>query len=168
MRTVPDDENIEELSELLFDPLSVNYPQKISDYLKQQLDYEDEKVKSAIESSLTNLENYFDDLKSTGEILDLQPSQSQLEANRRKISRIMSKSMKEAEKESIFLSMFPKSILLYGRKIINYVHQADGQVNRTETPLIRYEKGIEFARLSDIDPFGLDYMLRVFQLEKMK
>jgi hypothetical protein len=167
MKLVSDNKNIEELSELLFDPLLINYPEQISDYLKQKLDCEDETVKSAIQSSLTNLENYFDDLKSTGEIPDLHPPQSQLEANRRKMSRMMSKSMKEAEKKSIFLSILPKSMLLYGRKTINYVHQVDGQVSRTETPLQSYGGEIEFPRLSQIDPFGLDYILRVFQLEKM-
>jgi hypothetical protein len=167
MKLVSDNKNIEELSELLFDPLLINYPGKISDYLKQKLDCEDEKVKSAIQSSLTNLENYFDDLKSTGEIPDLHPPQSQLEANRRKMSRMMSKSMKEAEKKSVFLSILPKSMLLYGRKTINYVHQVDGQVSRIETPLQSYGGEIELPRLSEIDPFGLDSMLRVFQVEKI-
>jgi hypothetical protein len=167
IKLVSDNKNIEELSELLFDPLLINYPGKISDYLKQKLDCEDERVKSAIQSSLTNWENYFDDLKSTGDIPDLHPSQPQLEANRRNMSRMMSKSMKEAEEKSIFLSIFPKSMLLYGRKNISYVHQVDGQVSRTETPLQSYGGEIEFPRISEIDPFSLDFILHVFQVEKI-
>ena len=82
----------------------------------------------------------------------------------------MSESFKGAQKDSLISRLGIKpSILLYGRKSINYIENyTEGKVklNRMEIPLESYESTIEWPRLETLDPHGVDYMLRVFRRER--
>ena len=80
----------------------------------------------------------------------------------------MSESFKEAEKKSVILSLVSKSVLLYGRKSINYVYGSDGKSNRMEIPLHSHGTEMEIPQLENIDPFGLEYMIRIFRAEQIK
>jgi hypothetical protein len=155
---------IGELSELLFDPLLINYPGQVQEYLSRQT--ESEKVGAVVEAVLKLFNEYLADLRSTGEIPELHPSQAHRDAYQRYFSRLVSESMKKAEKDSVFLSIFPKSVLLYGRKSISRVYGSDGQSERVEFPLKSYSTGVELPRHDIIDHFGLDYMLVMFRAEK--
>ena len=59
-------------------------------------------------------------------------------------------------------------VLLYGRRSINYVYGADGEPTRTEIPLKGHSVEMEFPRAERLDPFGLDYTLRVFRAEQIR
>ena len=163
-----DDKVLQQMNDLLFDPLLLNYPGKVRDFLLQQVEKESGKTKLVIETALKAFDKYLDDLKSTGEIIELHPSQAQREAYRRHFSRLMHESLKEAEKKSVLANLFSKSVLLYGRKSINYIYGPDGKSNRMEIPLQCHGTEMEFPRYEYIDPFGLDYMLRLFQVEKIR
>jgi len=162
-----DDEVIGQLSELLFNPLLINYPGKVNEYLKEQLKHENSKVKLAAGTAITAFDDYFKALDSIGNIRELHPSQIQRDAHYRRFSRQLSESMKEGEKESFFSSLFTKTVLLYGNKSIHYIHSVDDQNNRMEIPLQRHSTEMEFPRLENIDPLGLDYMLRTFRSEQI-
>lgn len=162
-----DDTTIQKISELLYDPLLINYPRQVSDYLEQQIDAQETKVHDAIESAIKNFEQYLEHMKSAGEIPELHPSQENREVYGRKLQREVSEAMKNAEKQSTFLSIIPKSILLYGRKSIDYSYDIEGQARRIEIPLKSFESEMKLPRLETIDPFGLDYMIRIFKAEQM-
>ena len=80
----------------------------------------------------------------------------------------MAESLKAAEAQSVFLKMFSKSILLYGRKSISYVNGAEGKSQRMEIPLQCHGTEIEFPRMQYLDPFGMDYGLRILKCERLK
>jgi len=168
MHHTNEDETLHQLGTLFFDPLLLNFPGKVKDYLIQQAESESGKAKTTIETALKTFDEYLDDLKSTGVIPELHPTQTQRDAHRRHFSRLMSESFKEAEKESVILSLVSKSVLLYGRKSINYVYGPDGKSNRMEIPLHSHGTEMEIPRFQNIDPFGLDYMLRIFRAEQIK
>lgn len=168
MHLTNDEEILQQLGTLFFDPLLLNFPGKVRDFLIQQAKSESGKAKTTIEAALKNFDEYMDDLKSTGIIRELHPSQAQRDAYRRHFSRLMQESLKEAEKESVLLSMVSKSVLLYGKKSINYIYGPDGKSNRMEIPLQSYGTQMEFPQYEIIDPYGLDYMLRIFRAEKIK
>lgn len=169
MSFTSDGKTIESLSDLLFDPLLINYSGKISEYLKQQFETHDNPhVKQGIQRALESFDRYINDLRSVGDIPELYPSQENREVYRRRMSRQMSEAMKNAEKESVFLSILPKSVLLYGRKSIDYVYDPNGELRRMEMPLKSFGTEMEFPRLDNIDPFGLDYMIRIFRAEQMR
>ncbi|MCF6156461.1 MAG: hypothetical protein E3K36_14750 [Candidatus Brocadia sp.] len=163
-----DAEILQQLGTLLFDPLLLNFPGKIRNFLIQQAESESGKTKITIEKALKIFNEYMDDLKSTGVIPELHPSQAQRDVHRRHFSRLMSESFKEAKKKSVLLSVTSKSVLLYGRKSINYIYGTDGKSNRVEIPLHSHGTEMKFPRYEIIDPFDLDYMLRLFRAEKIK
>jgi hypothetical protein len=156
---------IEQIAELLFDPLLISYSGKVKQYLDSLLSSQSTKVQDILTSALEKLKNYHDGLESARDILELLPSQSQRETHFRLANRQMTEARKKAEKNSILNSICSKSVLLYGRKSIHYIHGLDDQVHRQEMPLHSFSHSIEHSRLAYMDPHGLDYMLRVFSIE---
>lgn len=157
----------QQLSELLFDPLLINYPGKVNEYLKEQLNKNNGNVKLAIESAINKLDNYFNILDTVRNIPELYPSQLQRDAHYRLLSRQFSDSMKQGEEKSVLFSLFTRSVILYGNKSINYTRDPSGKTHRMEVPLQNHGTTIELPRLGNIDPYGLDYMLRVFRVKQI-
>ena len=168
MRHTTDDKTISVLASLLFDPLLLNYTGKAREYVLQQSVIESGMVKEALENVLKAIDEYLDDLRSVGNLAALYPSEAQREAYHRHFSGLMAESFKAAEAQSVFLHLVSKSVLLYGRKSINYVYGADGTSHRMETPLQRHGTTMEFPWMENLDPFGLDYMLRIFKTERVR
>jgi hypothetical protein len=168
MRLTTDDEVLTGLGTMLFDPILLNFTGKARDYVIQQSEIESGKVKQAIDNALTTVDDYLEDLRSVGNLAALHPGEAQREAYSRHFSRLMAESYKAAEAQSIFRDLFSKSVLLYGRKSINYVYGPDGQSRRMEIPLQSHGIEIEAPRMENLDPFGLDYMLRVFENERFR
>jgi hypothetical protein len=166
MRHTNEENTLHQLLMLLFDPLLLNFPGKLKDYLIRQAENETGKAKSTIKIALKYFDEYMDGLKSTGIIPELCPSQAQREAHRRHFSRLMSETFKKAEQKSVLLPLVSKSVLLYGRKSINYIYDDNGKSNRMEIPLHSHGTRMEIPLCQDIDPFGLDYMLRIFKVEQ--
>lgn len=149
---------------LVYEMLQLNYPGAVGDYLRTQT--QPDETKAACEQLLGWSEDYFANIREMGDIPELFPSQAQREAYMRNFSSKMRASMKSAESESPFLSLVSKSIILYGRKSIDYFGAGDGTAaRRSENHLHRHETGIEVPRQTLIDPVGLDYTLRVFRNE---
>lgn len=168
MRLTTDDEVLTGLGAMLFDPLLLNFTGKARDYVMQQSESESGKVKQAIDNSLKAVDDYLENLHSIGNLAALRPGEAQREAYYRDFSRLMAESYKAAEAHSVFLNLFSKSVLLYGRKSINYVYGPDGQSRRMEIPLQSHGIEIEAPRMENLDPFGLDYMLRIFRNERFR
>ena len=164
-----DIQTINTLGGFLFDPLLINYQGKLKDYLVEQLKSENQNVKTIIDLVLKESDNYFDNIKSVGDIPELNPSQSQQEAYWRHHSRMMTDTMRESEKESFLSSLFSKSVLLYGNKSIIYVEGFHNEEpRRMEMPLQTHSYSFECPRTEHIDSLGLNYMLLMFKIEKIK
>lgn len=168
MRHTTNDEALMELGKLLADPLLLNFPGKVRDYVVQKSGLESDKVKETIDNALRAIDVYLDDLRSVGNLVALHPGEAQREAYHRHFSGLMAESYKAAEAQSFLQDLFSKSILLYGRKSINYVYAPDGQSHRMEIPLHSHGIGMEFPRVENIDPFGLDWMVRFFKSERLR
>lgn len=168
MGLTPDDETLAALAEILFDPLLVNYTGEPLEYVRQRAAGESKRVAKSLNAAIGQVEKYLDDLRSVGTIRELHPGVAQREAHYRYQSRQFFQAYKEAEKQSVFLNILHKSVLLYGRKSITYVYGPDGKAHRTEIPLQAHSMEVEVPRGERIDPFGLDYMLRVFRAERWR
>jgi hypothetical protein len=168
MKHTVDDETMQGLSDLLFTPLLINYPGKVKEFLTKQKDSYSDRVKFAIEDALKALDDYLQNIKSVGEIPELHPSQSQRDTYWKNFTNQMNESLKKAQKESVLLSLVSKSVLLYGKKSINYIYDKKGQSRRMEMPLHSHGTEVEYPRIDNLDPFGLDYMIRVFRVERLK
>ncbi|VFM95209.1 MAG: hypothetical protein BECKG1743D_GA0114223_100415 [Candidatus Kentron sp. G] len=161
-----DDETKKALLELLFDPLLINYPGKVGDYLKEHADSGNESVKAACKKAMAGFEQYGKELESANDIPELHPYQSQREAYGRHHFRQMSEVTRQGKEKSMLGDLFSESVLLYGRGSIVYVYAGD-KTNRKEIPFQRHRFSTEIPRLSVLAPFDLDYTLRAFQAEEM-
>lgn len=168
MRMVPDDETLEHLGQLLFDPLLVNYTGSAQEYVEAQTQQETGKVKETLDEVLAAIAAYLETLRGIPSLAALHPGQAHREAYRRYMSESSAVSMKEAEKHSVFLNLVSRSTLLYGRKSINYVHGGEGPPRRMEIPLTSHSVQMEIPRMANLDEHGLDYILRVFRAERFR
>jgi hypothetical protein len=168
MHHAPDDETLKELGSLLSAPLLLNFTGSVHAYVARQSAIESGKVKETIERALNEIDDYLQTLRSVGTLPALQPSAAQREAHHRHFSRTMTESFKAAVAQSPLVSMISKSVLLYGRKSIDYIYDGDGQSHRMEMDLKSHGTEIEYPRMTFIDPCGLDYMLRIFRFERLK
>jgi hypothetical protein len=158
---------IHDLTFLLFDLIVLNYPGKVIDYLKAVGDGT-ENVTVAIKTVFKYYDDYMKHISAARKIPELRPSQSHRDAYNRHFSQLMADQMRKAEEESKLFSLFSKSVLLYGRTSIDYVFDPDGKSRRIEIPLRSHKTEMEFPRLGIIDPFGLDYMLLIYRIERRR
>lgn len=168
MRHAPDDKTLHVLGELLFDPLLMNYPGRMHDYVQRQAERESGKIKDAMENALASITQYLQTLNDVPNLPALHPGQSQRESYRRHMSESMAESMKAAEKKSIFFNLFARHTLLYGNKSINYINAGDGELRRMEMPLSSHSVEMEFPRMENIAPYDLNVMLWVFRTERFR
>jgi hypothetical protein len=159
------DDEIEEITEILFHPLLISYPGCAKDYLVKTVEEEpSEKVKLVIDTVLEQLKNYHESLNSS--ISELQPTQAQREVFHRYQSRLFAESYKVAQENSIFNLITTKMCILYGTRSIYYIHHGPGdQKSRQEMALAEHSHYFELPSLERIDPHGLDYTLYVFRVE---
>ncbi|WLE98677.1 MAG: hypothetical protein QTN59_07510 [Candidatus Electrothrix communis] len=162
--TAPNDE-IEEITEILFHPLLISYSGSVKDHLVKTVEEEpSEKVKLVINAVLERLNIYHESLESP--IDELVPIQTQRETHLRYMSRLMAESYKAARKDSIFLSFTTTSHLLYGSRAVHcFENEFVGQKARQEIPMQEMSHSFEFPALEYLDPHSLDYKLRTFRIE---
>lgn len=75
----------------------------------------------------------------------------------------MRQAHKQAEKKSILALLATRQVLLYGHKSISYFEGPGGKKQRSEMKMHSFSHSIESPRLDILEPFDLDYMLRVFR-----
>ena len=167
MRQASDANSVQGIGSLLFNPLLLNFSVSLHDFLSIRASNESGQTKDVIQSALNTFDAYLEDLKSVGDIPEMHPSQDQREAQSRHFNQMMSKSYKEAEKRSILNFLCTKTVILYGKTSINYIQDLSGQPQRMEMPMKSHEMKFEYPRQEHIDPFGLDYMLRIFRAERL-
>jgi hypothetical protein len=165
MRYASDEKALEELAQLLFDPLLLSYPGCVGDYVKAQCPSEAGQVKEQLKKVLSTITCYLDKLAGVPSLPALHPSQTQRESYRRYFSDLTAVSFRAAEKESLLSLICTKQTLLYGRKSIYFQHTAAGETTRMEAPLLSNSVEIETPRMDPIDPYGLDFILHVFRAE---
>lgn len=165
MSKTSEEKTLDELGELLFDPLLLNYSGKAADFIEEQLKTAQEPSLTYLKKSMTALKEYIEGLRSVGNLPDLHPGEAQRTTHWRQFSRQMSESMAKAEAQSPLLSMISKTTLLYGRSSIDYIEGPNGP-HRMETPLKSHSMAVEMSRQSHLDPFTLDFTLRTFRSER--
>lgn len=157
-------DQLDEISELVFNPLLISYPGSVKDYLIKVKDSSTKKVGGFCSSLLDRLDKYHEGLESAFTIKEFRPSEEQKFTYRKHHQRQMNEIMKESRKGSFLADLFQESILLYGRKSIHYIHHGK-ESTRQEVPLQTISHSIEFPSLHNLDPHGLEDKLRWFRVE---
>lgn len=159
-------EVVEDVIDLLFEPMLVNYSGKAVDYLNT-ITVKDEAY-SSVQTALARHRAYFAGLEKPGSIKELQPSDYQRDVVRQRAYDEMCTAQKSAEQQSVLLSVVHRSTLLYGKRSLTYVFDSDG--GRRPVALDLHSVGVSFEmpRQDVLDPVGLDFILRVYRVEQLK
>ncbi|WP_441233861.1 hypothetical protein [Bradyrhizobium sp. 930_D9_N1_4] len=161
-----DKEVIEEVVDLLFEPMLVNYSGKALDYLRT-IAVEDP-AHASVQMALERHQAYFAGLEKPGPIKELHPSDYQRDVVRQRTYDEMRAAQKSAEQQSVLFSVVHRSTLLYGKRSLTYVFDDDGGRRPVSLDLHSVGVSFEMPRQDVLDPVGLDFMLRVFRVEKMQ
>lgn len=153
----------EVMANILFDPLLINYSGELADWLGQRAKDTSDPAQPVIVDLLSRLEAYIDGLRKAGRIKELRPSERQRLIENYRQQESMRQAHKQAEKKSVLMSIVSRSVLLYGNRSISYVEGPDGAKQRNEMKLHSISHSFESPRLDILEPFDLDYTLRVFR-----
>jgi hypothetical protein len=123
---------------------------------------------SRIRDVLRQTDQYINELKSVGSIKELHPSERQRRVQHIRSVDEMRKIHQSAMKQSVFANLVKRSVILYGRRSITYVAGPGGHRRAVERELKPHSVSFEMPRMQVIDPVGLDFVLRVFRVEKRK
>lgn len=164
---IEDEETASVIKQLILEPLLLNYPGEVGNYLEDQSKSDNPDIKAISQEAIQAYEKYIEDMRGVEELSEHRPPVTHHEVFIRRYSRQMRQIMREAEKQSVMMSLVKKSVLLYGTKSINYVGEPFTRNRRMEISLQKHSFSTEIPRLQNIDPFSLDYMLRIFRHEKI-
>ncbi len=161
-----DADAVKAATDYLFDPILINYGGSAKDYLKgvppTDLAYE------PVQAALARDKSFYADLDSVGTIKELHPSEYKRNVERQRIHDQMRDAQKLAESKSVFLNLVHRSTILYGKRSLTYVTDPDGNQRAVKMDLKPFSTFMEIPRHEIYDPVGLDYMLRIFRVEKFK
>ena len=163
-----DEQTSSKITQMIFDPLLLNYPGQVRDYLEEQCNTDNPSIRAVSQEAIQAYAKYIEYMKGVEKLSEHRPPVTHHEVFIRRYSRQMQQIMREAEKQSVMMSLVKKSVLLYGTKSINYVGEPFTQNRRMEIPLQKHSFSMEIPRLHNIDPFSLDYMLHIFRHEKVR
>ena len=160
------------LSDLLFDPLLINYT-SAQKHLQPIADDSNDKAAPMVKRALNSLKQYCDGIEKVGFIVELLPSERerQLEGQRR--SDVMNDAMRASRKASPFAGIFAESILLYGSGVVTWVEdslssndscdQGENRPRRLEQPLASISHSVEWPREEILEPVSLQLKLMSLQ-----
>ncbi|WP_075185342.1 hypothetical protein [Teredinibacter haidensis] len=159
------DNDRDKIQNLIFNPLLISYSGMVKGYLSSIAGSENENVRITVKNLLFQQETYHEGLKAAWDIKELSPSISQRESYNRYHAEAMNEAM-EKQPPGLLASLFTPTVLLYGNSSIHHIHHGpDQDTTRQEVKMHTISHSIEFPRLQQIDPHGLDYVLRVFRME---
>lgn len=156
------------IGDLLFEPLLLNFSGELREYLEERLKGPRDKAKPQIRRALDKLESYIGDLRSTGLITELEPSERDRLIEQQRHNEQMRQIQKAAEEASVFMSIIPKSVILYGNASVTYRRDTAGKLHRHVIKIGGFSTTWEAPRLQSIDPFGLEAQLRTFRAERLR
>lgn len=151
------------IADILFDPLLINFSGALADWLGERGKDASDLAQPAVTDLLGRLEAYVAGLRKAGQIEELRPSERERLIENHRQHESMRQAHKQVEKKSVFMSIVSRSVLLYGTRSISYFEGPDGKKQRSEMKLHRFSHSIESPRLDILEPFDLDYTLRVFR-----
>lgn len=152
MRLAADERVRTGIAQLLLNPVLMNYPGSVREYLEGL--EESEPIASTIGAELDKITGYLCDLRDEP-LPELLVSDSWWVASRHRLDRISEKSIRDAESRSQLLSLVSKVPLLYGRGWLGPEEEVPGD----RRLLQEVDATIEVPRMARFDQVGLELLL---------
>ncbi len=157
----------EEISDLLFDPLMINFPGQARAVVLAQSEKGGAKTEF-LKRALRAHDDYLDGLRSVKNVPELQPSASERRVQTERQRQLAARIFKEAERQSVFSTLVTRQTLLHGTGSVYYVRDSKGILKRSETQLASHGTSIEFPRLEATDPVYLQNIIVRFRVEEFQ
>ncbi|OMQ29732.1 hypothetical protein [Pseudomonas putida] len=167
----------EELQDLLFDPLLINYPSLAEKYLRSVAEDEEDVARPMVKYALARLEDYRHGIDQIGCVPELHPSERERQIEWQRHSDSMTDAMQKGSKQSFLMDLFPQRILLYGNGMVSWVGGAPESARQGEIPttpprriemeLTGFSHQFELPREEVLDRTSLHIKLMSFKLEKL-
>ena len=163
LRVVPE-QNRMELEDLVLEHFLMNYPSAIDEFTNATS--RTDVAKASVDRLVTRLGTYIADLERSGPCLAFAPSETERRLQYYKVGDLFRSAHKQAQQGSSLLQLIPKVTLLYGTEAVAYV-----QPDRASKPVRRrikmstFRHEVEFPRLEELDPVGLQRDLGRFRSE---
>jgi hypothetical protein len=160
------DDDAKEIAELLFDPLLLNFSGSVAEYLGQVKERGEHPGLLHVSDALSRLEQYISNLDKVEVVKELAPSERQRFIERHQRQQAMEAAYKAMEEKSIFRTLASRSVILYGRRSIDYITDLSGNSRRSEIDMRTISHRSELPRMSIFDPTELEHQLFVFRAER--
>jgi len=157
-------DDLDNMQLLIFNPLCISYPGTIRQRMEELQDSSQNKLKEIASTVLSDYEKYQESVEAALDVKELIPSEQNRHTYWKHNNKLMNESMKQARSESFITSLFAESVLLYGNKLIHYIHHGE-QKTRQELPLQEFSHSVEFASMFNLDPHGLENIIWQFKTE---
>jgi hypothetical protein len=154
------------VAELLLDPLLINYPGTLQEYVKKRQGKESKPVAKHLEYALAVLQIYLKGLRAAGEVPELRASDQYRKIQQELQREDAAATWKAARAQSIFMSIIKSSMVLHSHQTAYYQEARDGSLVRHESGMTSHGVSIETPRLDVVDPLGLNYRLMLYRLER--
>jgi hypothetical protein len=154
------------ISGLLFDPLLINYGVALQKYLSS-IEHDDP-VFPCIRNVLERNEAYLKALHSKVEVKELHPSSHQRRMERIRLTDEMHMAHKKAQGKSVLLNLVKRMVLLHGKQAVTYVREPEGGHRWVEIEMKELSVQFEMPRIETVDTVGLEFLITMFRLEKLK
>ena len=102
-----------------------------------------------------------------GQIKEFAPSERERAVSHQHFADQGTAAMREVEKNSVLLNLVSKSVILHGSVSVHSVWGPDGEKRRHVTYIQSHSYSMDIPRQTIVNPFDLDYILRVFRAEQM-
>ena len=167
LNATSNDKAAEEISNLLFDPLMINFSGDARRTVKCELKRGSTNNKY-IKLALKKHNSYLSGLRQVSTVPELHPSASDRRVQAERQRQLFAKSFKDAEKYSVLLNFVTKQTLLHGSGSVYYIRSPDGALQRSEMQMASHGTNIEFPRFEAIDPVYLQNIIIRFRNEKFE
>lgn len=158
------EEQTKAICEVIFNPLLISYPRKVSEFLQKNREMLNEEKQKQIDILIQNLEKYHQALKLSRDVKELWVNPSQHFEYRRHHQQKMNQAYAKSRKESVFAGLFTENTLLYGKSTAFIVQTNEGSIRQT-MPLHSYSHTIDFPSLEILDSTSLHHCLLSFKAE---
>ena len=153
-----------ELEDLVFEHLLMNYPSAI-DWMTTNTSTDDP-AKGSVDRLATRVRLYTADLEKAGTCVAFAPTETERRLQHYRMGELFRSAHKRAQEDSALLQLIPKANLLYGTGSVIYAQlDPDSKPVRQERPLSTLKHEVEFPRLQELDPVGLQRDLGKFRSE---
>lgn len=164
LRTAPV-KAIDEIVDLLIDPILINYSKITDTYLKSISEDCTDPTQAAVQRALEGQQAYLEGLSSIGKVPELHPSERERQQEWQRHSDSMAEAWQVAKKKSILAQIATESLTLYGTRSVSWFADHTDERRRIETPMRSISHSFEMPRVEIVDPIGLQMMLLRFQGE---